>query len=47
MFQAALLIAGFACLGAGVLSAVLAVPHMAATGLIGGVLLTVLGCVVE
>jgi hypothetical protein len=47
MFQAALLIAGFACLGSGILATVLVVPHMAATGLIGGVILTVLGCVVE
>lgn len=47
MFQAALLIAGFTCLGFGVLSTVLFVPHLAVTGFIGGAILTTLGCFAE
>lgn len=47
MFQAALLIAGFTCLGVGVLSVVLFVPHLVATGLILGAILTTLGCFAE
>lgn len=47
MFQAALLIAGFTCLGVGVLSTVLFVPHLAATGLILGAILTTFGCFAE
>lgn len=47
MFQAALLITGFTCLGVGVLSVVLFVPHLVATGLILGAILTTLGCLAE
>lgn len=47
MFQAALLIAGFTCLGVGVLSTVLCVPHLAVTSSIVGTILTTLGCLTE